>query len=164
MAGIARFILKYADNPQPYYNEIMKDFIVPSVYFPPAEVDSSAFSFDSYEVSYSWFIKFFARDKVGAYKNARTVMEQILRKRRLIPLYNIAGKATGENLQIKDPKIKGLDGAAYQLTVEWDVIRSYDTEIVPKMQRFKVDGWEKQEDTGTLSPADPDYIAKGGSK
>lgn len=163
MAGIARFVLECANNPQPYYNEIMKDFIVPSVFFPPAEVSSSAFSFDSYEVSYSWFIKFFAKDKTEAYEKARAVMEQMLRKRRLIPMYDMAGEATGEKLQIRDPKIKGLDGATYQLTVEWDVIRPYETDIIPKMQRFQVDGWEKGDDTGSLLPGDPDYIAKGGN-
>lgn len=163
MAGIARFILESAGNPKPYFNEIMEDFVVPSIYFPPAEVSSSAFSLGSYEVSYSWFIKFFAQDKSEAYEKARNVMEQILKCRQSISLYDIEGNVTGEKIKVKNPKIKGLENAAYQLTVEWDVIRGYETEIIPKMKQFKVAGIEHDE-TGFLELDNPDYIASGGNE
>lgn len=163
MASIARFIIESAGNPKPYFNEIMKDFVVPSIYFPPAEVRSSVFSLDSYEVGYSWFIKFFAQDKIGAYEKARVVMEQILKRRQNIPLYDIEGNVTGEKLRVKNPKIKALEDAAYQLMIEWDVVRGYEAEIIPKMKQFKVAGIE-QDETGFLEPENPDYIANGGNE
>lgn len=158
MAGIAKAVLEAANNPTPYYNKILEDFIVPSIYFPPAEVSSSVFSLSSYCVSYLWFIKVFAIDKNEAFTMARVIMETILKKRCLVSLMNLDGSPTNESLRINTPSIKGLEGDAYQLTVEWDVVRRYEEEIAPKMQAYEVEGWGKREDEGSLSPNDSNYI------
>lgn len=141
VASIIKFTLDNAGNPAPYYEEIKKDFIVPSCYFPSPEIDTDGETLRTYRMRYSWFIKFFHTTTSGAYAMAAAVLDALKRARNLVPLIDTNGEETGEKLRIQDPSIKKIDSGVYRLIIEWDSRRPYDLPEVEYMQEFYINGW-----------------------
>lgn len=145
IASIIKFTLDSADNPAPYYNEVKKDFVVPSIYFPTPEIDSDGETFTTYRLGYSWFIKLFHKTTEGAYAMALKVLVALKGARNCVPIIGTDGNPTGEKLRIKDPTIKKLDSGVYQLTIMWDSRRPYNDPEYLSSQGFTIEGWSKAE-------------------
>ena len=140
-ASVMKYVLDKAGNPTPYYHNVPEGFIVPSVFFPRPEIEAGPDTLLSYGVDYQWFIKFFAQTAGEAYETARRVLTAIEDGRRLIPLFNAAGEATGERLRIRDPSVKAIDDQATglgtaQIHVSWKSRRPYDDQSGILVQRF----------------------------
>lgn len=119
IAGIIRFVLDSAGNPTPYYHNVPESFAVPSVFFPSPEIECQPDTLSSYGAEYTMFVKFFHSSTEGAYELALPVFHRINAVRRMIPLYDISGKVTGEIIRIKNTQLKKADECAYQLQIGW---------------------------------------------
>ena len=136
VASIIRFALDKADNPTPYYGEIKKDFMVPSIYFPAPEIDTYGETFCSYRMRYNWDIKFFHKSTEGAYALALSVLVALKNARNLIPVIDDTGSFTGENLRTIDPTIKKVDSGVYSMQIKWDSRHPYSRDVFQNMKRF----------------------------
>lgn len=145
IASIIKFTLDAAGNPAPYYSEAKEDFVVPSCYFPPPEIDTDGETFSTYRLRYSWRIKFFHSKTEGAYAIAQRVLVALKGARNLVPLIGTDGEPTGEHLRLLDPAIKKVDSGAYQLVVEWDSRRPYNDPEYLLVQEFHIENWNAPE-------------------
>lgn len=141
LASIIKFTLDKAGNPSPYYHKVPRNFNVPAVYFPTPEIDTGGETFVTYKMEYIWFIKIFHKSEQEAYAIGSSVLTAIKKNRNLIPLIRETGERTEENIRVKDPKLKGLEDGAFQLTLEWTSRRPYNSEETVKMQSYEVEGW-----------------------
>lgn len=144
LASIIHTVLEAANNPTPYYQNVPEGFDVPSVFFPVPEKFAGSSSLSSYEISYMWFIKFYASESADAFIMASNVLEHIVSRRNAIPLYNTDGTLTGKSMRIDFPRIRKIEDGVIQMQIEWNSIRPYhvDTEAVKAAQfdsniRFK---------------------------
>ncbi len=108
--------------------------MLPSVYFPPPEVVSEGDTLSTYGIHYSWYIKFFAANKAGAYALAFQSLEAIRKARNLIPLMDEDGNTIGKGIRLLDPTLRSLDGSpgVAQLSITWESSRPYDTAAARK--------------------------------
>lgn len=139
MAWIAKTILSINQGITAYFNQVPQNFKIPSIFFPPAEVRAGNYTMGSYLLQYSWYLKFFAKSKGAAYQLAHRTMESLYRQKNKIALINEAGGLTGEVIRIKHAEMKDLDQNAYELMIEWEVVRPYDTQETVKMQKYSVE-------------------------
>ena len=139
-ASVMRYVLEAAGNPAPYYHNVPERFQVPSVFFPTPEVTTGPDTLLSYYVDFLWHIKFFARTAEDAYAKGMRTLTAIQAGRRLVPLIDPEGNATGERLRLYDPALKAIDAPAglgtAQLSVSWRSRRPYDRAAVMMMARF----------------------------
>lgn len=138
LASIFSFVLKSADNPQPYYTDIPQDFTVPSVYFPIPEITTCGDTFNTYGAEYDWYIKFFHSTTQAAYLLALKALTAIKENRNLIPLLDENGAKIG-GIRIKDPELRIADECAVQLTIRFVSRRPYIQSNGPKSQDFAID-------------------------
>lgn len=145
MASIIKFTLDTSGNPSPYYWEVPEHFVVPAVYYPPPEIATGGETFLTYNVDYTWFIKFFHRSSQEAYALAFPLLTAIRERRNLIPLITEAGEETNDSVRVKDPLLKLLDDGTAQVTIEWRSRRPYTPNGAVKMQTYEVEQWTKPE-------------------
>jgi len=142
IASVIQFTLANAGipAPAPYYYEVPEGFIVPSVYFPVPEVASGGWTLSDYALTYAWFIKFFHRDRQGAYDNALAVLNAIKERRGSIPLIGVDGAPIGRGFRVKHSEIKSISGefGAAQLYLSWESARPYLEQKAEKMMEFEL--------------------------
>lgn len=131
LASIIHTVLAAADNPTPLYHNVPEGFAVPSVFFPVPEQFGGSSSLSSYEISYMWFIKFFASESADAYSMASNVLEHIVSRRNAIPLYDTEGELIGKSMRIGYPRIRKIEDGVVQMQIEWNSIRPYYEETEP---------------------------------
>ena len=124
IASAIRFILNAADNPVPYYYSVPEGFLVPSIYFPLPEIESSGDTLTSYSLTYTWFITFFHNDTRDAQELAFKALMALQSRKNLIPLIDETGALTEDGFRTLDPSLKAIDNAV-QLTLSWNSGRPY---------------------------------------
>jgi hypothetical protein len=124
IASIIMYLLNATGNPHPYYRKMPQDFLVPSAYFPPPEIDSQGYTMSTYALNFMWFIKFFHSDDQSAHELGFMALNALQEHGNAIPRIDEEGKPTGIKFRIKDPLLKPLDNAS-QLTLFWDSPRPY---------------------------------------
>ncbi len=134
ISSVFEFILKAADNPQPYYENIPESFYVPAAYFPVPELVTYGDTFSTYGAEYSWYISFFHSSTQEAYILASKALTAIKEAHNLIPFIDGNGNATGGGIRIKDPEIKPIDECAVQLLIRFISHRPYKDPESIKMQ------------------------------
>lgn len=161
VASIIKFTLDKAGNPAPYYDEVKKDFIIPSCFFPAPEIKTDGDTLSSFNMQYRWYIKFFHVTTAEAYQLALAVLIALKKARNLVPIIGTDGEETGEFLRLSDPEIKKLDDGVYQLILEWDSRRPYEDPVATLMQDFHITGWLN----GSLyrEPTAAEEIPQGGN-
>lgn len=137
LSSIFEFILKAADNPQPYYENIPESFCLPAAYFPVPELVTYGDTFRTYGAEYSWYINFFHLSSQEAYILASKVLTAIKEAHDLIPFIDANGNATGGGIRIKDPEIKPIDECAVRLLIRFISHRPYKDLEGIKMQANK---------------------------
>lgn len=140
VASIIKFILDSAGNPVPYYHNMPKNFVVPSVYFPSPEITFEPDTFSTYGADYNIFVNFFHSSTELAYELALPVFHSINAARKLIPVIDINGKTTGQYIRIQDVQLKKSDECAYQMQVGWVSRRPYNCEEAQLIQNFYLNG------------------------
>lgn len=153
VASIIKFVLDSTGNPAPYYNEVKKNFVIPSCYFPAPEIGTGGETFSTFKMRYRWYIKCFHKTTEDAYQIALSALLAIKKARNLIPLIGEDGRETGGHLRIRDPEIKKLDDGVYQIILEWDSRRPYDDPVPTLMQEYYISGWLN----GALYREPPDF-------
>ncbi len=139
-ASIIKFVIEASRGAKPYYNNMPESFIVPSVYFPCPDVISGYDTFSTYSAEYTIFINFFHSSTELAYELALPVLHKINAVRRIIPIVDEAGKASGKFVKIKNAELKKFDECAYQLQIDWICRRPYNREDVQLVQNFYLNG------------------------
>jgi len=124
MASVIAFMLKATGNLQPYYEKMPQDFIVPSVYFPPPEVDSQGFTMSTYALNFVWFVKFFHSKSSLAFDLGFTAQNALKSVRNAVPVVDNEGNPTKRIIRLRDPLLRPMDNAA-QITLMWDSPRPY---------------------------------------
>jgi len=143
IASAIKFILDSAGNPAPYYWNVPEDFTVPSVCFPTPEIVSGGDTLNSYNLNYSWYIKFFHVDTQSAHELAFAALTELLSKRNLIPLIDTEGEYIGRGFRAKDPEVRKIDDGVVQLTLVWDSPRPYHRDPAVKMTKYKLNSYAK---------------------
>lgn len=134
LSSIFEFVIKAADNPQPYYENIPESYYVPAAYFPVPELVTYGDTFTTYAAEYSWYINFFHSSSQDAYILASKALTAIAEAHNLIPLIDADGNKTGRGIRIKDPKIKPVDDCSVQLLIRFISHRPYNDPEGIKMQ------------------------------
>jgi len=132
IASAMKFIIEKSGNPAPYYYEVPQDFLVPAVYFPSPEVDTTGDTLATYALEFMWFVKFFHEDTGLAYDMGFSVLNALQSRKNVIPLIDQNGELTGRGFRMRDPRLKPLDHAS-QLTLLWTSPREYFTDVYEKM-------------------------------
>lgn len=144
MASIIKFIFDHAGGPSPYYWKVPQNFSVPAVYFPTPELDTGGDTFLTYYTDYVWYVKLFHKTEQGAYSLGSAVVDAIRAAKNLIPLIAQDGSEIEESwVRVNDPKLKGLDDGAAQLTINWRSRKPYTTDPATMAQSFSVDFFMK---------------------
>ena len=138
MSSIIRFTLDNANNPNPYYWQVPEDFSIPAAYFPQPELSSRGDTLNEYALEFVWFIKFFNETDMAAYMSGYSVLNEIKRKRNVIPLIDERGNLTGRGFRLEDPSLRVIDTGSAQLTIRWDSRRPYHEPDTQKMMTYHV--------------------------
>lgn len=148
IASIIKFVLGAApQGVAPYYYRMREDFAVPGIFFPPPEFEAQGDTLASYKFDFAWYIPIFAKDDAGAYAIAHAVANTLMARRRLVPIIDEAGEATGKGLRLDDPEAEIIDregvGGTAQLTLRWSSRRPYDAVEAQKMMEFTLNFIDK---------------------
>ena len=125
-ASTAAFILNALVGVTPYYWEVPESFAVPSVFFPTPEIDTAGDSLDTYEMAYTWLVKFFHKTDGEAQNLAQTALVAIKKARNCIPLFNKDGTPVGKSFRLLDPSIRQVERGAWQMEIRWHSPRYFD--------------------------------------
>lgn len=151
VASAAKFILEAVGNATPYYWEVPQNFIVPAVYFPAPGIVMAGDATDTYRVSYSWIIKFFARTTEYAQYMARKAATAIKDAHNCIPLVSANGEKAAivdkyepvegagtryYNFRVRDPEIRETERGVWQMTLSWNSPRYYTAAQADRAMRF----------------------------
>lgn len=153
VASAARFILDAVGAATPYYWDVPQDFNVPAVYFPTPDISTAGDATDTYRMSYTWIIKFFASTTADAQQMARSAAIAIKDAHNCIPLVTVSGEkaaivdgfqpigdGTDEaryySFRVRDPETRETERGVWQMTLRWDSPRYYTKAEVNVAERF----------------------------
>ncbi|MCM1228036.1 MAG: hypothetical protein NC320_11555 [Clostridium sp.] len=139
-ASVIKFVTDATGGATPYYHNMPENFAVPSVYFPSPEIIGGNDTFSTYSAEYTMFINFFHSSTELAYELALPVLNKIEAVRRIIPIFEETGKATGKYVRIKNVELKKADECVYQMQVDWICRRPCDREDSRLVQNFYLNG------------------------
>lgn len=134
LASIFNFVLKAADDPYPYYENIPESFHVPAAYFPIPEISTGGDTFNTYGAEYSWYVNFIHSTTQEAYKLALKALTAIKERRNVIPELDEKGNKTGGGIRINDPELKVIDDCVVRLLIRFVSHRPYKNPESIKMQ------------------------------
>ena len=123
-SSIARACLEYSGISALYEDSVPEDFIIPSLYFPPAELSTSSSTLKSYQSKYSIYAKVFALTKREACGLAEKIVRGIIDKGCKLPVYNFDGTDSGAIIKLDPPTAFGVDEGMAQVTLAYKIIRS----------------------------------------
>lgn len=127
-------------NLKHYFGELPDGFAIPSVYFPPPEVDGDQFSVSTYENLFTVYIKVFGRTSMDSFNIASKIVKSIQSRKKRIPLYDEKGKLTGKNFLIIKLNARNIDAGVTQIHISWKTHIAYDEETYIKANRFYYEG------------------------
>ena len=141
VASVIQFInTAVGDDVNPYYWRMQADFLIPAVYYPSPEIITTGDALNSFEMAFTWYIKFFCAEDEDAHQLALTTLIAIQRARCCIPLISKDGSATGRDFRLLDPQIRQVERGAWQLQIQWNSPRYYDRAEVQKAVRLCFSG------------------------
>lgn len=123
-----------------YFKELPEDFVTPSAFFPPPEIDGEEHSLSTYANTFSLFIKIFDRSSLESSTIASQLVKAIQNRRKLIPLYDENGKLTGKNFRVTKLNAKNIDEGVTQISIAWKTLTAYDEETYTKAAQFYYGG------------------------
>lgn len=132
VASLVHFIREMGLLKKEYFGEVPLGATTPSVYYPVPEITGGEFSLDTYESSFSLFIKIFDKDSSGSYSIASQIVDKVQYSGKKIPIYDVDGNLTGRYFRVKNLSAKNIDVGTTQIEFSWDVHRGYKKPTVPK--------------------------------
>lgn len=123
-----------------YFGELPSGIATPSAYFPAPELQGNEHSLNSYENSFSLYIKIFHKDSMKSYTIASEIVKKVQHSQKKIPLYDKEGKITDKNFLVKSITAKNIDVGVTQLTITWNTHASYIRAEAAKVRDLYFDG------------------------
>ena len=139
LAAIYYFIAKVI-NAHPYFEEVPMNFLTPCVFYPTPDFDGSNFSLSTYSTDFVVYVKFMDAKTDEACMMASTVLQEIMRCRKKIPLVDENSKYTGKNFNVKNAIAKKIDSGVYQMEISWTRYTRYNSEAVTLAKEFFFNG------------------------
>ena len=143
-ASLARVCLELSGINELYDEQVPEDFKVPSLYFPPKEVDPNASALNSFEEASTLYIQLFASTRTHAEELAHKIVKGIMLKRCRIPVYNVDGTDSGALLKLDTPTARVVDEGVAQITVTYRVHYSFTEASVPKASSVNINMGQKK--------------------
>ena len=138
VASLARACLEMGGLETFYTDNIPSDFAVPSLYFPPEEIDPSGSALNSYRTDYTIYAKVFAATRQDAMDIAESIVEEMMRLRRLLPVYNPDGTESGELIKVDPPAARVIDEGVAQINLAYHIVRKYKEQQVTMVQNIGI--------------------------
>lgn len=115
---------------QPYFEEVPLDMLIPCVFYPTPTPVASGFSANAYMTEFTMYIKFMDHSTMAAYEMGEKVLQEVMGRRRKVPLVDKTGKQTGRSFRVNMPKLKKVDNGVYQMELSWNRHTRYDVKEV----------------------------------
>lgn len=138
IASLARACLEMGGLETLYMDNIPSDFMVPSLYFPPTEIDPSGSAFNSYRTDYTIYAKVFAATRQDAMDKAEAITEGMMRSRCLLPVYNPDGTESGELIKVDPPAARVIDEGVAQINLAYHIVRRFKEQQVDMVQKIGI--------------------------
>lgn len=138
VASLAKACLSMGDLETLYTDNIPSDFKVPSLYFPPTEMDPSGSALNSYRTDYTIYAKVFAATRQDAMDIAGVIVQEIMRLRCLLPVYNPDGTESGELIKVNPPAARVIDEGVAQINLAYHIVRKYKEQQVTMVQNIGI--------------------------
>jgi hypothetical protein len=132
-------ILKFLHGNNPvklYEEEVLEDFIKPCMYFPAPDVIPVIDALDSFKNTYLLYINVIYDKTNEAMNKAHELNNLLMSKKLRIPLVDVAGNLTGKSLKLSKSSVEKIDVGIAQISIQWDSVYKFDTEIVGKINKF----------------------------
>ncbi|CAI6222321.1 putative protein YqbJ [Bacillus subtilis] len=120
---------------QVYSQEIPQDFVVPSLYIPPASTVDGVDTVSTFQKSYVLNVKLFHKNAQKAHNEAERIADTLRSKRGLIPLIRESGENTGEFIRLSRIEIRISDDYA-SIVLNWTSRYWYEREQHPSLENF----------------------------
>lgn len=124
-SSIARACLELGGILYLYEDNVPENFMVPSLYFPAPSVFPSASTLGSYQSCYSIYANVFAATKREAEKLAEKIVQGIMLKKCLLPVFEENGTDSGKVIKLDPPSSRGIDEGMAQITLTYCIIRAF---------------------------------------
>ncbi|QBJ80765.1 phage tail terminator family protein [Bacillus subtilis] len=120
---------------QVYEKEIPQDFVVPSLYIPPASTVDGVDTVSTFQKSYVLNVKLFHENVQEAHNEAERIADTLRSKRGLIPLIRESGEDTGDFIRLSRIETRISDDYAI-IVLNWTSRYWYEREQHPSLENF----------------------------
>ncbi|MDG0768191.1 phage tail terminator family protein [Bacillus halotolerans] len=120
---------------QVYEKEIPQDFVVPSLYIPPASTVDGVDTVSTFQKSYVLNVKLFHENAQEAHNEAERIADTLRSKRGLIPLIRESGEDTGDFIRLTRIETRISDDYA-SIVLNWTSRYWYEREQHPSLENF----------------------------
>lgn len=120
---------------QVYSQEIPQDFVVPSLYIPPASTVDGVDTVSTFQKSYVLNVKLFHKNAQEAHNEAERIADTLRSKRGLIPLIRESGEDTGGFIRLSRIETRISDDYA-SIVLNWTSRYWYEREQHPSLENF----------------------------
>jgi hypothetical protein len=127
-SSLARACLVFSGLNCLYEYSVPQDFEIPSLYFPPTEIQPSQSTLNGYSSEYTIYAKVFALTTRDAVSLAEKVVQGIMLKKCTIPIYLENGNESGELMKLEPPEARESDEGVAQLILRYRVARRFTAE------------------------------------
>ncbi|MEG7381832.1 phage portal protein [Bacillus subtilis] len=121
---------------QVYEKEIPQDFVVPSLYIPPASTVDGVDTVSTFQKSYVLNVKLFHKNTQEAHNEAERIADTLRSKRGLIPLMRESGEDTGDFIRLSRIETRISDDYA-SIVLNWTSRYWYEREQHPSLENFE---------------------------
>ncbi|MBV7321644.1 phage tail terminator family protein [Bacillus halotolerans] len=121
---------------QVYEKEIPQDFVVPSLYIPPASTVDGVDTVSTFQKSYVLNVKLFHKNAQEAHNEAERIADTLRSKRGLIPLIRESGEDTGGVIRLSRIETRISDDYA-SIVLNWTSRYWYEREQHPSLENFE---------------------------
>lgn len=121
-----------------YIDEIPKNMIIPSMYFPAPQLDSGNDSLSSYISDYSMFVKVFEKTSQESFSTSEKLINEVCAARNIIPVINEDGTSTNNFLRVELKNCRGIDRGVVQIEVRWKSRKRFKREEVEKINNLNL--------------------------
>ncbi|MCX4377589.1 MAG: hypothetical protein OSJ61_15635 [Lachnospiraceae bacterium] len=133
-ASLARICLECSGISVLYEDNVPEKFVVPSLYFPAAEIFSAGSALNSYQTKYAVYAKVFAYTKREAGELAEKIVKGIIQRNCRFPVYNKDGTNSGTVIKLEAPASRIVDEGMAQVTLSYKIIRAFAKVRSPTVQ------------------------------
>ncbi|MDP8527901.1 phage tail terminator family protein [Bacillus subtilis] len=121
---------------QVYEKEIPQDFVVPSLYIPPASTVDGVDTVSTFQKSYVLNVKLFHKNAQEAHNEAERIADTLRSKRGLIPLIQESGEDAGDFIRLSRIETRISDDYA-SIVLNWTSRYWYEREQHPSLENFE---------------------------